>query len=983
MKKWLVGLTCVGMMVGMAWGQATLPTTCSGPWTNAVLPTGWSATGLGADYSGASGGYDGMGGGAARFDGANDAVTVSFDSAPGAVTYWARLNVGTGVWTTNIFKLQESANGTDWTDVTVYDAANPIPVTAPTGPYTSTPSATARHLRFLYVQKGNGNVGVDGVTITSGGPVVFQVTFDRTNGFQVEQGSSAAVTATAANGTAPYTYGWSSTLDAAQYTAVEGVFTILATATIGDYTAQVIATDSALAAVTNSLSFSVVAPAPKYAITITPPANGTVTTAPETEAAAGAVVTITATPAGGHVVDAITVTGADATPITVTGNTFVMPAQAVTVAVTFRVFVASAVFISEVADPGDAAGGTGARFVELHNGGAEAVDLAAGTWFLAKQVNGGTIYNLPLTGSLAAGGTYVVAVSNEYSTYYPTAPAANLITNFVSGNGDDGYYLYSGGGSSTGTLQDAFGVLGEDGTGKAWEYEDSRAVRNAEVTGGNPTWTAAEWTIPASALIANMTPGVHPDSAAGLAVAFDKTNGFVVGVGAGGAITATAQHGTAPYTYGWSSTLDGAHYTAAEGVFTILTTAPAGDYTATATATDAAAQGATNTISFSVVTPNAITIAPAANGTVTTAPATEAIQGATVTITETPATNYAVGSIAVVGADATPIPVNGATFVMPAQAVTVTVAFVLDIATLPIAESYTDTMDWTTIPGWSGVSISTYADGDASFNLTGDALTVRFDGAPSNLTFDVQGRSTTSGTAPMQFVVEESANGTDWTTVATIGETEINGTTTPTSFGPYALQAATRQVRWTLVNKYNFNVGLNNVAITAGAGGATLSYTGATTILMGEAFSLTFTLNGGTATGWEYLLESAGREELGTGNVNVFSWTPPSAGTYYLTMSALDATNGVLATREVTLTVNSVGHPDIPAITVVPGGGGDFAFEVPTAYALVRVEGATPAQLAANTWTTLTQGVDYTVSGTTVRILTTASAGRAVRIWIQ
>ena len=68
---------------------------------------------------------------------------------------------------------------------------------------------------------------------------------------------------------------------------------------------------------------------------------------------------------------------------------------------------------------------------------------------------------------------------------------------------------------------------------------------------------------------------------------------------------------------------------------------------------------------------------------------------------------------------------------------------------------------------------------------------------------------------------------------------------------------------------------------------------------------------------------------------------------------------------------------------MVPGGGGDFAFEVPTAYALVRVEGATPAQLAANTWTILTENTDYTVSGTTVRILTAASAGRAVRIWIQ
>ena len=56
-----------------------------------------------------------------------------------------------------------------------------------------------------------------------------------------------------------------------------------------------------------------------------------------TEAAEGTTVTITATPAEGYEVDAITVNGADEAAIEVSAeNTFTMPAQAVTVTVTFK-----------------------------------------------------------------------------------------------------------------------------------------------------------------------------------------------------------------------------------------------------------------------------------------------------------------------------------------------------------------------------------------------------------------------------------------------------------------------------------------------------------------------------------------------------------------------------------------------------------------------------------------------------------------------
>ena len=55
------------------------------------------------------------------------------------------------------------------------------------------------------------------------------------------------------------------------------------------------------------------------------------------------------------------------------------------------------------------------------------------------------------------------------------------------------------------------------------------------------------------------------------------------------------------------------------------------------------------------------------------------------------------------------------------------------VATLPISESYTAKQDWTALPGWTGVSIGSYADGRAQFNGNNDSLTVNFDAAPGTL----------------------------------------------------------------------------------------------------------------------------------------------------------------------------------------------------------------------------------------------------------
>jgi|GEM_PF-2133308 len=165
-----------------------------------------------------------------------------------------------------------------------------------------------------------------------------------------------------------------------------------------------------------------------------------------------------------------------------------------------------ALIISEVSDPGDNAD---ARFVEIYNNSGSIVDFDKNTWYISRQANGGNWGEAELADSLNAGDVFIVSYKDPstFNTYYGVA-SDQQEGGVVTGNGDDGYFLYFGGDHSTGTLVDAFGIIDQDGTGEAWEYEDSRAIRgvNQTVTEGNATWTTSEWTI-TSANVADCTPG--------------------------------------------------------------------------------------------------------------------------------------------------------------------------------------------------------------------------------------------------------------------------------------------------------------------------------------------------------------------------------------------------------------------------------------------------------------------------------------------
>ncbi len=175
-------------------------------------------------------------------------------------------------------------------------------------------------------------LAVDNVVI-SADEAEFSVFVDKAAGFRVEQGTEEVITATAQGGEEPYDYDWETDL-AGDYYAYDGdTFTILDTAPVGSYFAKVTVTDAESDEADTTVNFTV---APKYDITITDPENGTVETDPEDSAFADDEVEIIVVPAGGYVIDMVTVIGADSSVIPVTDNTFTMPAQAVTVTVTFE-----------------------------------------------------------------------------------------------------------------------------------------------------------------------------------------------------------------------------------------------------------------------------------------------------------------------------------------------------------------------------------------------------------------------------------------------------------------------------------------------------------------------------------------------------------------------------------------------------------------------------------------------------------------------
>ena len=123
------------------------------------------------------------------------------------------------------------------------------------------------------------------------------------------------------------------------------------------------------------------------------------------------------------------------------------------------------------------------------------------------------------------------------------------------------------------------------------------------------------------------------------------------------------------------------------------------------------------------------------------------------------------------------------------------------------------------MPGFLSNKLGTsYADGSAKFeskNAGSASLTAHLDSSPSALSFELKGvkSGSPSSYSGIIFIVCESANGIQWSTVTTLNETDIE-TTDYTHFGDYTLSEDTRYIRWLLAAANSGNTQLNNIVIT-------------------------------------------------------------------------------------------------------------------------------------------------------------------------
>lgn len=146
--------------------------------------TGWS-TNIGGTFTYATGQV----GLAGKIDLLGEYVQVYTADQMGVVSYYLKgWNTG-GAWA-GTFKLQESANGTSWTDLTVF--ANTLSSTGYVN-YTVTPNSSSRYLKWILSTKATGNnVGLDEINIAAA-PVTAQEINVKQSGTTILNGGNSSL----------------------------------------------------------------------------------------------------------------------------------------------------------------------------------------------------------------------------------------------------------------------------------------------------------------------------------------------------------------------------------------------------------------------------------------------------------------------------------------------------------------------------------------------------------------------------------------------------------------------------------------------------------------------------------------------------------------------------------------------------------------------------------------------------------------------
>lgn len=153
------------------------------------------------------------------------------------------------------------------------------------------------------------------------------------------------------------------------------------------------------------------------------------------------------------------------------------------------------VFISELCDPRD--NYLTDRFLEIHNSGPAAVDLAG--WSLVAVANNVDVLTWPLSGTIQPGQSLVAGNTTTVTSFTVTFPGA-----WSSANGN-----WNGKVGDGARLVDATGTAVDVVVATATLFENADLVRNATVTQPNPVYTPSEWTSHAVTLATDASPGTH------------------------------------------------------------------------------------------------------------------------------------------------------------------------------------------------------------------------------------------------------------------------------------------------------------------------------------------------------------------------------------------------------------------------------------------------------------------------------------------
>jgi hypothetical protein len=151
------------------------------------------------------------------------------------------------------------------------------------------------------------------------------------------------------------------------------------------------------------------------------------------------------------------------------------------------------------------------------------------------------------------------------------------------------------------------------------------------------------------------------------------------------------------------------------------------------------------------------------------------------------------------------------------------VSELLYVVVLPLYASATSADDpLQNLVGFSGSNLGTpSSDGGTKFEGSKastdnkPSLILAYDSPADKISFDIKGNNAGSplGFEGIQFVVEESADGNNYSQLIDLSD-EISAGTKYKTYSDYGLKKESRYVRWRYLNATKGNISLNNVVVT-------------------------------------------------------------------------------------------------------------------------------------------------------------------------